>query len=448
MLLFLVRKQKKKKQKGGKHYFEMSDIQSFFGKQPIPSNAVRMKLKMADVPQDDEGLKQLASCECWLAVLQLAEKLEQNFINQDSKERGNNEKALKYTVVRITAFVKMSDYERAEQLLQRIGSVLKEPWNAAGKLVLPFSMLFLNAVIPGMRGQVTVSQSRLYDLLALCDAQVLRCSTALTATASTVEWRQRCRRVRRALVTTHFEQGDWNLAIKLMSDLAEGEVSEVRHILSLQQVGLLCLRTGNSQHAEEVFRSIAQNLDDDDDDEGIESSNSGWKKKETLADVKETKRFVVLMNKAFLSVFQGKFTEAVLLLRGISDAPAACLSSVGVQAVSLQRRCSKAMLLACSPYYAQQQGAGGGGVAHGNTFTSGIVVDASNSLQGTLNKADDMIRSNPREMLCLDATCYNMLLLSTLNGDDATVKMTGINALQEHFRCGKESIPKIASAKI
>jgi hypothetical protein len=176
-----------------------------------------------------------------------------------------------------------------------------------------------------------------------------------------VLWRQRARRVRRALVGNHFELEQFSSAMVLQRDIADTETNELQHLVAVQMLGCMCLRSGNSTLATEVFRSIERMQVDD---EAYDA--------ETNASLASTKEVMVAMNHALLLSFHGYFGEACATLRNImsgvpvdqasmpitvapATSAAAALGAVGAQAEALavrqqMRRYATTSLCACLPF--------------------------------------------------------------------------------------------------
>jgi hypothetical protein len=368
----------------------------FGGAAAVPKAAMSPALVVNDVTPDDAGLRLLASAGRWAAAAALAERLEGDHLEQ--RTMYPTEASLKYTLVRVQSYIKLQMFDRVKQVFDTLGNFNDSRFCAAAgsvvgpassyfsvrevdssrKSIVPFSLWFLHAQVPMLcHAQQTAlqdSQQRLYELLARCELQVSSSSqpagsttpshpgaatTAAPAGGSLVLWRQRARRVRRALVGNHFELEQFSSALVLQRDIADTETNELQHLVAVQMLGCMCLRSGNSTLATEVFRSIERMQVDD---EAYDA--------ETNASLASTKEVMVAMNHALLLSFHGYFGEACATLRNImsgvpvdqASMPTTVVSStsaasgaVGAQAEALavrqqMRRYATTSLCACLPF--------------------------------------------------------------------------------------------------
>ena len=384
----------------------------------MPNSLVRPRLSASDVSQDEQGLRQLASTGSWLAALQLAERLEQRCC-ADTGGKGPNDQSLRFALVRVTAYLKMNQPDAAKRALDALGENILDPsTNALGstgkKILVPFSLHFLNAVVPGLLGQGAVSQSKLYDLLSFCDVNQAK------SLVDRLLWKSRAKRVTRALIANHLELAEYSVAISLLTDLAESETDEIRHYWYQQQLGCLCLRSGNVFLALEVFKSIENTSVDDEDDDGSASRTA-----EAKYDAKEFKRLICAVNKGLVLAFRGEYAEAQTVFRSIAgEEPAASSPPLA----ALLRACCLASAEGCCAAY----------VATPKTDDN----LSATSVQQIVAHLEGAIVRNPKTLLSMDVALVSLSRLYLLEGEHGAAKVATLANIVELFRCGREALPK------
>lgn len=325
---------------------EEASCEIFFRSADFPR---RKKLTVNDVPADEAGLKQLAAAGSWHAVLALAERLESKHLDPVSKFP--TEASLRFTLVRVSAYIKLQMPEQAKRVVDMLGNLSDSrfsscsPSAAPGAIrsktstIVPFSLFFLAATIPAMVGNASESREKLNQLLVVCNDQA---TSPATPSSERLQWRNRVKRVTRALAANYFESEDFSTALRMMSNLAESEINEVRHLLALQQLGCLCLRCGNNFLATEVFKTI-EKTPIDEADEG--------------RDAVDAKQFIVATNQAFMYAFYGYFTEACSIFRQLASSalpPMAAgdslTSAVPRAVMHALKRSAANSLVACLPF--------------------------------------------------------------------------------------------------
>jgi hypothetical protein len=303
---------------------------SFFGgSAAVPVEALCRPLTVNDVPPTEEGLRVLAAAGRWNAVAALAERLEGQRL--DAVTMYPTESSLRCSLVRVQAYLKLQMFERAKGVFDTLGNFSDSRFcaqatpdrtavgdvgsptpppgamllkNSSRRSVVPFSLWFLQAQMPMLCGQLVESQTKLYELLDRCEAS--QKTSATWGAGERMLWRQRTRRVRRALVANHFELEQFGPAFAMQRDLADTETNELQHLLAMQTLGCMCLRSGNSALATEVFRTIERMQVDD------ESYDA-----ETNATLASAKEVMVALNHALLLSFHGYFNEACATLRNV-----------------------------------------------------------------------------------------------------------------------------------
>jgi hypothetical protein len=393
-----------------------TDVQKFFGGS-LPGPLIRPRLTSMDVPQDDSGIRQLATTGAWLAAQQLAERLEAKAL--DPATKAPTDLSLRYTLVRVTAFLKMNQPDAAKRALDALGpDILRAAVAAAGESAkkaptAPFSLVFLHALVPGFLGQPAVSQGRLYDLLAVCEGWQSH------GVLDRLLWKSRSKRVRRALVGSHLEANELEVAISILSDLAECETDEVAHLWNLQQLGCLCLRSGNVFLALEVFKTIENTAVDDEP-----GTPQGY-------DVGEFKKLIASVNKGLLMAFRGEYAEAQQLFRSVASdgyQPTATSPGDPPPLVALLKSCCVASAEGtCAAYLAAPKGSD---------------EATARSIQQVVSQLEVVIAKSPKALVGMDAALVTLSRLYQLEGEHGAAKTATLANLVEMFRCGREALPK------
>lgn len=443
-------------------------IHFFGGLSSVPTGAICPALTVSDVPADDEGLRILSAAGRWTAVAALAERLEGQRLQPSTMY--HTEASLRYTLVRVQAYMALQMFDRAKHLFDTLGNLSDSRFSvdcssapppvvvqagsssyqggsapsfaAKGRLsIVPFSLWFLHAQLPMLvSGQLMESQTRLYELLQ-------RCESAGAASASGGErsmWRQRARRIRRALVANHFELEQFGPALTLQRDIADTETNELQHLLAMQMLGCMCLRSGNSTLATEVFRAI-ERMQVDDEAYDAETNNH----------LASTKEVMVALNHALLLSFHGYFAEACATLRNIMSGVPVAVPAVarddgdgggggGVNAASAAaceealatrqqlRRYAATSLCTCLPFLHRNDAPDAPPAQALNSSVSIPVLSTPaqsttaaeqqhplaaaptppplprTSVQSLSAYLDEQIRADPKGMLSLDAFVFNL----------------------------------------
>lgn len=156
------------------------------------------------VPPTTEGLRILAAEGSWAEVLELATNLEREILQtaprvplllsnssagttttaisklqqQQQQQQASaatvpqyDSAILQLVLARVTAYIKMNDFSRANQLLENV------PWHMVAEAEIPFSLVFLRSFVPMMLPQAGIVefsrvQSRLYSLLMQIETQL------------------------------------------------------------------------------------------------------------------------------------------------------------------------------------------------------------------------------------------------------------------------------------
>jgi hypothetical protein len=343
-------------------------------------------------------------------------------------------------------------YEPARKLFDGLGSFEDRSlyWNpATGKCMVPFSLQLIRAVLPSLLGDLRSSQVLLYDLLDRCENVA---NDPLSPPHERLLSVQRSKKVRRALVVNHLESREANVALSVMDQLTLSESSELRHLIALQQIALIALRSGNSFVAQEAFQRIERHPVDDEDASPEENER-----------LNRAKKIVVSMNAAFHLCFHAHFDDACGHLQsaladaddalkpffpifGASDSAAAVVAVRDVPEVVLFMRLLRTYitnsLAVCLAFVSRH---GGGPVPNTGppaANAQGATWPQSSAVAAIVQLIESSIRIAPQYYLKLDATLYNLRRIYELEGDESAQKVGTLMDLVELFRCAKEAIPK------
>lgn len=409
----------------------MAELQAFFGKDPIPQNELRRRINEKDVSQDDFGLQQLAEEGSWLAVLALAEKLEREQIDAETKSK-NVEKSLRYVLVKVTAYVKMGEHDKGLQVIERLGDLHKGHYLAknTGRTVAPFSLLFLHAILPAYASAAArfpeLALSRLNDLCTYCERYEKEPGQSAK---EVLAWRNRIKRCHRALVSVYFDLRQYSHAVQTMRALIDVETNEAREMVLLQQFGCFCLRCGNVFMAMEAFRQLDTFAIDADQHDEL-----------TFSSLKALKETMSLMNRAFLKVSAGKFAEARELFEAVVLDKARKTERTPSRIEEIQwidamqdklAHCAHGSMFVCHPFVA----------------TPNNDADRKYTVVATLQQIEGYVKKYPKQALALDATVYNVSLLYNLEGDEGRNKVALLHHMVECFRCSQDAAPKMSNGK-
>ena len=366
----------------------------------FPMDQVRRPLTAKDVTPSDEGLQQLAALGSWNEVVAVAQGLETHYT-------GLPERFMRYHLVRVTALLKLNRIDTAKQLIDNLGDVNNDPRfiNVATRNnIVPFSLRFLRAVVPQYAKQHSLAQGRLYELLTICEQQQKR--TDIPAD-EVQRWGQRILRVKRALVCNHFELQQFPASLALLKEIAESSQEHGQRLILLQEVGCLALRCGNASLAKEMFGRVDQ----------YAPSNAQEATVEFLA----LRSFLSDLNRAFIFTFYGKYGEAAAVFSRLmmfppeGDPRRTVPEQLFVHAAN--------SFVVCHPY-----------------ACSGGETD-KHCIANAVKRFEECVRRNPKLMLAIDASVFNVSTLYNLAGDDAPSKLDLMATVTEVFRCDREAIP-------
>ncbi|ORC92890.1 uncharacterized protein TM35_000022160 [Trypanosoma theileri] len=406
----------------------------------VSTELVRQERSAETVPRNEDGLRLLAADGNWNGVALLAEQL--SAAARSDTICGVTAK-LRYILVQVTAYFSMKKYAAAKKLVDTLGDLSSGRYvdPSTGESVVPFSLSFIAALLPGYCGATMDSQRRLYDLLS-------KCRQRAEMTKSSI-WDARIKRVLRALIVSHYQTEQYSEALRLFEESIVAEkyndknekksnCAVVRQMLHLQQFATLCLHCGNIFLAEDIFRVI----------ENIGTSNES-------EDVRQLHQFLVAVNQALWMSFNDRVEEAAHVFREVARGTREFCrglnkvteTSSNVPTLSAQRTAgtadAQAQSALCRVAFHQMWV---------NAATSHITCMPYETTRGKnpttvmssiIETMEGYLRRDPVELLHSDAFLGNCVRLYTLEGDTRQKKVEMLADMLEVFRCDRDSAPPL-----
>lgn len=428
-------------------------VERFF--HPVkPAPQGRPRLSLADVPPTEEGLRLLSSSGAWHSVAALAERLEAQHV--DAATRRPTTDSLRFALCRVTAYFKMQQYPNARRFFDNVGDLFALAQTSA--VVVPYSLMYLHALLPGLSGDLRSSQQRLYQLLewSLTRQRALPKSFPMLPQLDGDEeegkesrlWAARVRRCRRAIAVNHFECGQFGPSLHMMQSLVSSETDDRRRLLSLHQLGCLCLHSGNSFLAREVFKLIEKysfsNSSSSEGGEGVADDPS----------LVELRLLLTQLDHALLLVFHGYFSEASNTLRLLTAAESAPIltspsdeTTATTTAKTTTERRKREEAAATHAAFREYVRIG----AHSSLATCACFLHRNDAdLSGAaptstvvtmLESMERVLREEPDTALKSDALLYCLARGYEMEGAATQQRLETVDALIDAYRCHREAAP-------
>lgn len=247
-----------------------------------------------------------------------------------------------YTLVQVTAYMKMRQYAAAKRVIDSLGDLSDTSYvhPTTHESIVPFSLRFLAAVLPSYMDFPMESIGALYALLDECErAEKLLhdASDVCRLHQEKLTWNSRISRVRRALIYLHFSRGQYELAMTLFgkliamyecadrdtrepthtlatqNDLASSPLMRFCSVLRLQQFACIALQSSHFALARGLFQRI----------DTVARTTLHTLRRSKGSDGYTAWMHVQQLNEAFMLAFLGRFDQAARRLRDLCATPLA-----------------------------------------------------------------------------------------------------------------------------
>jgi len=400
---------------------------------PLFLGATRPRLTAADVTQDEAGLRKLCESENWISCLQLAEKLEAVAERQARAVESTSPSlsSLRFTLVRVTAMWKLHQFDAIRKLLDslaaqgildtsrymsQVTSMVAAPGKPS-RTNVPFSLLYLRAVVSMALGQPALAQQSLFQLLNMCEV-------GQKVLAEQLLWKARAKRTRRALVSVHLDIGQFAAAMQFVRELADTETDDLEHLFRLQEVVCVCLAGGNFSLASEVLKQLQQS-DVDVDDVVFASKADPETAHRIVQDLTEIRSVLHAITQGLISFARGEFATAMQAFRSVGQLLEKDYATPAMTDAMHRMRRDAYLSWITSLLY------------------NGKNEDGSSPVQMAVQRLEQLMRDNPKAFAAHDSSLLALKRLYLMEGsDDDGSRFSSLCLVIEAFRAPRECFPR------